>query len=192
MVRWCIRLLKQSRRDINSKWGQQIELQAFSTPFGGEFNGRLHSAFGILFFPGVARHHSLWIYGAYQYTRFEQVRQNYVFRNQVPTPRGHTVSRFQNFYSGSANYTLPLWYPDVALGPLLNFQRIRANVFFDYALGESPLFESRQRYSSVGVEARLDINIMRFLPQFDIGVRYAKGIQPATSEFEVLIGTFNF
>jgi hypothetical protein len=186
------RLLKQSRRDINSQWGQQMEVQAFHTPFGGDFEGSLLSAFGILFFPGVARHHSLWIYGAYQHTKFEQVFQNYVFRNQVPTPRGHSVSRFQNFYSGSVNYTLPLWYPDVALGPLVNFQRLRANAFVDYAFGESPLFDSRQRYASVGVEARLDINLMRFLPQFDIGVRYTRALNPATSEFELLIGTFNF
>ncbi|MEX2231032.1 MAG: hypothetical protein WD824_02640, partial [Cyclobacteriaceae bacterium] len=186
------RLLKQSQRDINSKWGQQIEVQSIETPFGGDFSGRLFSAFGILYFPGLARHHSFWTYGAYQHTKFEQVRQNYVFRNQVPTPRGQTVGRFQHFYSASANYTLPVWYPDIAIGPLLNIQRLRTNFFFDYGLGRSPLFTSSQEYSSVGVEAKVDINIMRFLPQFDIGVRFSKGLVPSTTEFEVLIGTFNF
>ena len=186
------RLLKQSRRDINSKWGQQIEIQSFETPFGGDFNGRLLSALGILYFPALAKHHSLWTYGAWQYTKFEQVIQNYVFRNQVPTPRGHSVPRFEYFYSASANYTLPIWYPDAALGPVVNFQRLRANVFIDYAMGRSPLFESSQEYSSVGLEAKLDINIMRFLPQFDIGVRFSKGLKPSTTEFELLIGTFNF
>lgn len=186
------RLLKTSRRDIYSKWGQQLEIQSFETPYGGDFDGRLLSAMGVLYFPGLAKHHSLWTYGAWQHTKLEQVRQNYVFRNQVPTPRGHTVGRFQNFYSASANYTLPLWYPDIAAGPLLNIQRLRANVFFDYGLGESPLFQSSQEYSSVGIEARLDINILRFLPQFDIGVRYVRGLRPSTSEVELLIGTFNF
>jgi hypothetical protein len=186
------RLLKQSRRDINSKWGQQLEIQSFETPFRGDFSGRLLSAFGVLFFPGAAKHHSLWTYGGWQYTEFVQERQNYVFRNQLPGPRGHSVSRFVNFYSVAANYTFPLWYPDVAIGPLVNFQRLRANVFFDYGLGDSPLFSTSQEYSSVGIEAKLDINILRFLPQFDIGVRYSKGLKPATSEFEVLFGTFNF
>lgn len=186
------RLLKTSRRDILSRWGQQIEFESFETPFGGDFNGRLASVFGALFFPGLAKHHSLWTYGAWQHTKFERGLQNYVFRNQVPTPRGHSVGRFQDFYSASANYTLPVWYPDIAIGPLLNIQRLRANLFFDYGLGESPLFDNRQEYTSVGVEAKVDINIMRFLPQFDIGVRFSKGILPATTEFEVLIGTFNF
>ena len=189
------RLLKASRRDIFSKWGQQLEVQSFETPFGGDFEGRLLSAFGVLYFPGLFKHHSLWTYGAWQHTLFEQKQQNYVFRNQVPTPRGHSVGRFQNFYSASANYTLPLWYPDIAVGPLLNIQRLRANMFFDYGLGESPLFQSSEEYSSVGVEARLDINILRFLPQFDIGVRFTKRLRPSTpdpTQFEVLFGTFNF
>lgn len=186
------RLLKQSRRDINSKWGQQLEVQSFETPYGGSFNGRLVSVVGLLYFPGVARHHSFWGYGSWQHTKLEQARQNYVFRNQVPTPRGHTVSRFQNFYSASANYTLPLWYPDVAMGPLLNIQRLRATAFFDYGFGDSPMSGIRQQYMSAGVEAKLDINIMRFLPQFDIGVRFSKGLKPATTEFELLIGTFHF
>ncbi|MEO5599736.1 MAG: hypothetical protein ABIR06_02295 [Cyclobacteriaceae bacterium] len=188
----AFRLLKQSRRDINSKWGQTLELNSFETPFGGDFDGRLASALGRLYFPGFTRHHSFWAYGAFQHTKFEQNVQNYVFRNQVPVPRGQSVSRFQNFFSLSANYTLPLWYPDVSIGPLLNFQRLRANLFFDYGFGQSRLFESSQEYRSVGVEAKLDINILRFLPQFDIGVRFTKGISPSTTEFEVLIGTFNF
>lgn len=186
------RLLKRSHRDINSRWGQQIEIQSFETPFGGDFSGRQFSLFGILYFPGLAKHHSVWTYGSFQRTGIEQVERSYFFRSQVPTPRGLTVSRFENFYSASANYTLPLWYPDVALGPLLNIQRLRANLFFDYGLGESPSFDSRQEYTSVGVEAKIDINIMRFFPQFDIGVRFSKGLTPSTTEFEVLIGTFDF
>lgn len=186
------RLLKASRRDIYSRWGQQLEIQSYETPFGGDFSGRLFSVYGVMFFPGLAKHHSLWAYGAWQHTRFEQVMQNYVFRNQVPTPRGQRVSRFQYFYSASANYAFPVWYPDIAVGPLINFQRLRANLFFDYARGQSPLTELERDYTSVGIEAKMDLNIMRFVPQFDIGIRYSKGLSPATSEFEVLIGTFNF
>ena len=119
---------------------------------------------------------------------------DYQFRNQVPLPRGHTVSRFQNFYTMSANYTLPLWYPDIAFGPLLNVQRLRANLFFDYGHGTSVFSggTSTQTYTSVGGELKLDINVMRFLPQFNVGFRYSYGIAPSTTRFEFLIGSFNF
>lgn len=188
----AFRMLKQSHRDINSKWGQQIEIQSFETPFGGDFEGRLFSFFGLVYLPGLAKHHSLWGYWAFQYTKMEQVPENYVFRNQTPTPRGLTLPRFDNLYSASANYTLPLWYPDIAIGPLLNIQRLRANMFFDYGFGKSNSTQTSRAYASVGAEARVDINVMRFFPQFDIGVRFSKGLKPSTTEFEILFGTFRF
>ncbi len=195
------RMLKKSRRDINSKWGQGIYLNVYNTPYGGDFNGKQFSLYGVAYFPGLFKHHSLWGYGAYQYSQIDPVTvstgeglDNYIFRNRIPLPRGQSVSRFQDFYSVSGNYTLPLWYPDLQIGPLLNLQRIRANFFFDYGFGSS-VFETssvNRSYSSTGAEIKFDINIMRFLPQFDIGFRYSYGISPATTRYEVLIGTFNF
>ncbi|MEO7991639.1 MAG: hypothetical protein ABI663_18950 [Chryseolinea sp.] len=195
------RVLKKSRRDINSKWGQSIYLNIYNTPFGGDFSGKQFSVYGVAYFPGLFKHHSLWGYGAYQYSQVDPVRvssgeglDNYTFRNKIPLPRGQSVSRFQDFYSVSGNYTLPLWYPDLQIGPLLNIQRVRANLFFDYGFGSSvfPSGSVSQSYTSTGVEMKFDINIMRFLPQFDIGFRYSYGISPATTQYEVLIGTFNF
>jgi hypothetical protein len=189
-------LLKQSRRDINSRWGQQAFINAYATPYGGDYSGSQLSAYGILYFPGAVKHHSLWGYGAYQFTEIQEARgeglNNYFFRNRIPLPRGLSVSRFEHFYTLSANYAMPLWYPDIAIGPLLNIQRFRTNLFYDYGYGQSPQFDFAQRYSSAGVELKADLNIMRFFPQFDIGIRFTQGLEPATTKFEVLIGTFNF
>ncbi len=195
------RALKKSRRDINSKWGQGLYLNAYNTPFGGDFSGTQFSLYSVAYFPGLVKHHSLWGYGAYQHAQINPVTvstgeglNNYTFRNKIPLPRGQSVSRFENFYSMSGNYTLPLCYPDFQIGPLLNIQRIRANVFFDYGFGSntSPSGSASQTYTSTGVEVKFDFNVMRFLPQFDIGFRYAYGIRPSASQFEILIGTFNF
>jgi len=119
---------------------------------------------------------------------------NYTFRNQIPLPRGQSVSRFQNFYSASANYTLPIWYPDVNLGPLVNVQRVRANAFLDYGFGGSTVNQQAfsESYLSTGVEVKFDINVIRLLPQLDLGFRYSYGISPSTSRFEFLLGTLNF
>ena len=190
------RLLKQSRRDINSKWGQAIYLNSYTTPYGGNFVGTQFSFYSIAFFPGLFKHHSLWGYWGYQYSSLPsiaQVRNNYTFRNRLPLARGLGISRFQEFYSMSANYTLPIWYPDFAIGPLINIQRIRFNGFIDYGYGIGRFGQNAsQVYTSTGFEVKLDLNVMRLLPQFDIGFRYSVGIKPSTSLFEVLIGTFNF
>jgi len=36
------------------------------------------------------------------------------------------------------------------------------------------------------------VNVMRLLPQLDVGFRYSIGLQPSTTLFEVLIGSINF
>jgi hypothetical protein len=99
----------------------------------------------------------------------------------------------------SANYTLSLWYPDIALGPWINFKRVRGNAFVDYAFADNPelrrlrpSFKSQHTYTSMGIELKFDINVMRFLPELDIGFRYSYGLKPNVTKFEVLLGTFNF
>ncbi|MBY0436371.1 MAG: hypothetical protein K2U26_19930, partial [Cyclobacteriaceae bacterium] len=196
-----VRQLKRSRKDINSKWGQALYMDYFNTPYGGDYQGGQFSVYGLVYLPGLAKHHSLWGHWAYQSTELKAVdlasgfgTDNYTFRNQVPLPRGQSVSRFQDFYSMSANYTLPIWYPDIAIGPLLNIQRLRVNAFFDYGYGKT-VFPSRaisRTYTSVGAEVKFDINVMRFLPQFDVGFRYSYGLTPSATRFELLIGSFNF
>ncbi|MBK8291052.1 MAG: hypothetical protein IPK96_08945 [Flammeovirgaceae bacterium] len=195
------RLLKKSRRDINSKWGQALFVNLYNTPYGGDYSGNQFSFQGQLFFPGLVKHHSFWGYWAYQKTEIADIKastgeglDSYLFRNQIPLPRGQSVTRFQNFYSMSANYTLPVWYPDLALGPILNIQRVRLNAFLDYGYGNSVINQnpSSKSYLSTGGEVKFDINIFRLLPQLDIGFRYSYGISPSTVQYEFLIGTLNF
>lgn len=195
------RLLKMSRRDINSKWGQTVNLTVYNTPYGGDYSGSQVSLYTVMYFPGLMKHHSLWGYWAYQGSKLPGINvntgsglDNYVFNNQIPLPRGQSVARFQNFYSMSVNYTLPVWYPDIAIGPLVNLQRLRANGFLDYGAGKSQFGANTvsATYTTIGVEAKVDINIMRALPQLNLGVRYSYGLQPSVTKFEFLIGTFNF
>lgn len=189
------RLLKQSRRDINSKWGQTIDIDYYTTPYGGNFSGGLFAFTGTGYFPGFFKHHSIWGYWSYQHSQIEQKADNYTFRNQVPLPRGQSVFLFEDFYSMSANYTLPLWYPDIAVGPLLNVQRLRGNVFFDYGYGQTIFTATNgfsQKYTSIGGELKIDFNVMRFLPQFSVMLRYSYGLSPSVTKFEVFLGSFTF
>ncbi|HNR75033.1 MAG TPA: hypothetical protein PKM03_12440, partial [Cyclobacteriaceae bacterium] len=199
------RYQRQSKRDINPKWGQSFVLHGYGTPYGGDYSGNQFSFYGTLYFPGILKHHSFWGYWGYQQTKFELLSRtsnsipyedngSYIFRNQIPVPRGQSISRFEKFYSMSANYTLPVWYPDLNIGPLLNVQRVRVNGFLDYGYGSS-VFNStpiNQQYLSTGAEVKFDINILRMLPQLDVGFRYSYGINPAVTRFELLMGTLNF
>jgi hypothetical protein len=199
------RLLKQSRRDINSKWGQTFFMHVYGTPYGGDYTGKQFSFYSTLYFPGLFKHHSFWGYWGYQQTQIELLSRtssvfdfkdngSYFFRNEVPLPRGFSVSRFQKFYTMSANYTMPIWYVDAAMGPFVNIQRLKGNAFLDYGFGSSQFNNTvrNQTYMSVGGELKVDLNLLRYLPQFQLGVRYSYGLEPAVTKFEFLIGLVNF
>ena len=192
------RLLKMSRRDLYSKWGQALTVQAFNTPYGGDFNGSLFSVTGRFFFPGIFKHHSLNAYWAYQNSRIDLVHSsgiglnNYLFSNQIPLPRGHAVPRFQEFYSMSGNYAFPLVYPDIALGPVVNIQRVSCNLFADYGFGQSNDFDRSQAYTSLGGEMKFDVNIMRLLQQFNMGFRYSYLVQQQSGVVQFVIGNIPF
>ena len=177
--------LKQSRRDFNPKFGQSLTFENYSTPFGGDFKGSLLVARGLFYFPGLFKHHSLFFRGGYQVKLISDDLDVYTFRNRLLKPRGYSYPSDTKFYSLSGNYQFPIWYPDITLGPILNIQRIKANLFCDYGEGEgksylyekgnpndpAAFFDSQATYLSGGVEMTFDVNIMRFLPQIELGFR---------------------
>ena len=175
--------LKQSRRDFNPRFGQSLRFENYSTPFGGDFTGGLTSLSGLLFFPGFIKHHSFYLRGGYQYSNTGFEPDTYIFRNTIFKPRGYSYPNHGEFVTLQSNYELPLWYPDIAMGPVVNLQRIRTNLFYDYGQGTgSNYFYHKTKpviyysnidavYKSMGVEVLFDVNIMRFLTQFEIGFR---------------------
>jgi hypothetical protein len=201
-------LLKTSYRDFLYRWGQSFDADLYHTPFSGDFEGRLWSIRSALYFPGLFKHHYLYFRGAHQ-EREQGIATNlYTFRNTIPKPRGYGYPADETFTSFSANYALPLWYPDIALGPVLNIQRIKANLFLDYGIGSGQDYfyvttsnevytrATDATYQSFGVETTVDFNLMRFLPKFEMGVRasYIKANRYHNSGtvFEILIGNIGF
>lgn len=202
-------MLKQSHRDINPKFGQQVDFEHYSTPYGGDYKGRLWATRALIFFPGLLKHHSLYFRGGYQRSYTSPDMDIYSFRNRVFKPRGYSYPSDSEFSTASVNYAMPLWYPDIAAGPLLNIQRVRSNLFFDYGQGEGIEYfhdpvrqvvyygESEAKYISAGVEMIFDVNFFRLAPQFQIGFRttYRRAnAYNATSGvvFEVLFGNIAF
>ncbi len=200
------RYMKMSRRDFNPRFGQFIDLELYNTPFGGDFKGKLAVARATLYFPGFAKHHSIYLRGGYQQGTSGYEVNRYSFRNRVIRPRGFSYPFDSEFGAASFNYAAPIWYPDIQFGPMLNIQRLRGNVFYDYgqAYGTNYFYHqagyllvgtSTRSYQSAGLELTVDLNIMRLLPQLDIGVRTTfldvpNGFQ-RRPVVEFLLGTLN-
>lgn len=179
--------LRQNYRDFLSPWSQSILFEHQSTPFGGNFDGGLWAIRGSLSFPGLFKHHVAYVRAASQYRQQGRETNIYLFRNRIPRPRGHAYPQDETFNTISVNYAFPIWYPDVNVGALLNVQRIKTNLFFDYGQGAGRNYfykvddDNRieriyfsladATYQSFGAETTFDINLGRLLPQFEVGVR---------------------
>jgi hypothetical protein len=195
-------LLKRSTRDFYPKFGQQLYFSSSATFAGSDFTGAYTALTGYAFFPGLLKHHSLWLIGAYQNTLITIEDDNYWYRNQIPRPRGFSYPTDEDFYFGSVNYAFPLWYPDIALGPLLNIKRIKANLFYDSGFGTTYVTRQqgnqligidRQRYyTSVGAEIRFDFNFMRLLQELELGVRFVYAVQTESPQVQLIIGDLGF
>ena len=201
-------LLKRSRRDFLPPWGQTLDVDFYNTPYGGDFEARQLAARTTFYFPGFFKHHYLYARLAYQ-ENFQGIETNtYLFNNKIAKPRGHSYPTDETFTSFSINYALPFWYPDVALGPLLNIQRIKANLFYDYGKGTGNTYYYKPNltrvyasatdatYQSLGIETTFDFNVMRFLPKFELGLRttyrLANEYDSSGVVFEVVIGNIAF
>ena len=211
-------LRKQSTRDINPSFGQRLAIESYHTFGSSALEGSLWAIRSNFFFPGIFKHHSLNINLSYQKRldalEGDRFANNYAFRNRIFKPRGYDHGTHNVFTTISTNYALPLLYPDLAIGPLLNIKRFKANLFYDYGMGEARgyfletaalasnsgsvyLPYKDEVYNSFGIELKMDFNVMRFPYDFEIGVRYSYA-QPqnpfasADSRFEFIIGEIGF
>jgi len=119
-----------------------------------------------LYFPGVFKHHSIRFYGG-----LERQYGGDNYGSYLRSPRGYEYYFLKQYQLVSFDYSLPLFYPDWALGGLIYMKRFKANAFYDYAWGENN--GSETSFSSAGLSISLDFNPLTQPYDFNIGVRMA-------------------
>jgi hypothetical protein len=175
-------------RDINPKWGQVIDLRLISTPWDNELYNNKSYARATLFFPGILRDHSFFIKTGWEN---QAPARKLIYLNSIPWPRGLGENlAAEKLFSFSADYTMPLLYPDLAAGSIIYLKRIRGSIFYDYSQAEGINdFASRsytagkQGYSSMGSELLADFYLLRF--PFEISAGISAGYIPAEQRYFV-------
>ena len=161
-------LLKRSKRDIRSKWGYGFSASFKHSPFENELDLQQLGAQAYFLLPGLAKHHSFLARGGGQW---EPSIASLSFSSAIQYPRGYIYSPFESLYTGSAEYAFPLWYPDFHIGKLVNFQRFKTNLFYDFGVGINDGLNNY--FNSVGMDFTADLNVFRLLPLLEIGIRTA-------------------
>jgi len=161
-------------RDVAPRWGQSLFVGYQHTPWSGEYTGNLMTATAGLLLPSPVRHHSIQLAGGNE----RRNGGNYAFSSQMIFPRGYDSVVAGSLWLASANYGLPLAFPDAALGQIAFVNRITGNLFFDYGRADGRL------YRSTGMEVVFDLHPLSMLSAFRIGIRYAYRLDGGGSRVE--------
>ncbi len=169
---------RRSKRDLQPRWGQQLELNYKFTPADADTSSSIFSAEALFYLPGLARHHGTRIYAGYQ----ERVSTYYRYAGQINAPRGYSGLSANRALSFSGNYVMPLACPDINLGPVIYLKRIKAAVFYD---GMIDLGNNQEYYQSVGLDLTFDFHLFRLFAPLEAGLRtiYLPGENDVVFEF---------
>ena len=165
--------LRSNYQDMYPQWGQNIEITYSNSPFGDSNLGSIWAVQTNFYFPGILRHHGIWLYGGYQ-QRDENTVYGYSYSELVPYPRGYTNGYNNHLFSFSANYKFPFLRPDWSAGGVLYFKRFKLNLFFDQAMGDNTDaidWNLPDLYQTIGSELTAELHLLRFVYPFELGVR---------------------
>ena len=199
-------------RDVASRMGQVFQVLYAHCPFGNYDAGKMLGLFSRLYFPGLFKHHSLFIDNNYQIrVSGEKYRDidNYSYYRRwsdiVGYPRGYVYlfddNRMiyeDNIYLLRVNYSMPLFNPDISLGRFAYIKRFRTNLFYDMSIvnysmmhiTDGKKFLSLEKPpSSCGFEFYTDVHFLRFTLPFSVGYRYSYIIPNSKSAHHFLLST---
>ena len=159
--------LRQAPKHILPRGGVTLSAQ-YRTAFADDESGQFAVNAGVLL-PGIARSHTLYLQAR---ARVEAVTNAYQFPDFFRYARGHNKPLHDRAVGFSADYHLPLLYPDVGVTGLVYVRRVRAALWADVTRLTLPEFfrERDDRISSVGVDLTFDATFFN-VQELPVGVR---------------------
>jgi hypothetical protein len=190
----------QSGRDIYPRWAQVADFSFINYPFDNTIYGPMTSLRTALYFPGFVRNHSIKFRFEMDYQTDYKSGHQLVLSNLSDLPRGYQNIVSLDYKLYSADYVLPLLYPDLSIPMVVYLKRIRGGLFYDYATGKNNYYEASSNnifqngntnyvfhrdadtFSSFGAELLADFYIFRLPLMISGGIQSAwKNVHDAPS-----------
>ncbi len=159
--------IQKAVQQIYPHWAQSVLVQFRSIL--NTYTAHQFLVNGSLYLPGFSGNHSLVLSGAFQ--QRDDLLQ-YLFSNNFPFSRGYTAIDFPQMERLGINYHFPLAYPDMGVGNIVYFQRIRANLFYDVTYGKSLKTGTSYTFRTTGAEVYFDTRWWNQQP-ISFGIRYS-------------------
>lgn len=160
--------VQKATQHINPRFAQTLYIR-YRTIID-KYTARQLLASGSLYLPGIGVNHSLVFTGAFQQ---RDTADQYRFSNSFPFARGYDGIDGARMWKWSANYHIPIVYPDWGFGQIVYFSRIRANLFFDYAHAQTLRTKNIVSFRSTGAEIYFDTKWWNQEP-VTFGFRYSR------------------
>lgn len=177
---------RTARRDLYPNWGFALlgHIEEGKN-IEGNSRGSLQSVDTRYFLPGLWHHHSFYHQFAYE----KQNNNAYIYSSRIFYPRGTENIFLPEFTKYSANYTLPLFYPDASWGRYLYFKRIAGNLFYDELNGRDKTLTYRA--ASTGWEVLFETHFFRLFFPITWGVRgnYVLDGKGARQSYDLFLAT---
>lgn len=163
--------VRMATRDVMPRWGYALKVSAVMNPTNRDFRTSV-SLYGRIYTPGIWLHHSLMLRVNRQ-VKLGDGLYSWTIRDIYPRGAYSTSRNVMNYSCLSADYQMPLCYPDWGFGGLVYFRRLRLNVFGDYAsftrikYAENPSSSRTvgDMLYSFGATLHLDLNFLRMPSQ---------------------------
>ncbi|MFK7980122.1 MAG: TolB family protein [Saprospiraceae bacterium] len=179
-------LRRTAFQNLGPRWGQAFNLLYQQTT--DTRTDRQVRVGGELYFPGIGANHNLKLGIGYQR---ELLKNTYQFSDGFEYPRGFGSIGNDEFLRLSADYQLPLAYPDWGLWGISYFKRISANLFFDYGRRKLETLDVTDNHNSVGIELIFDNNFWNELPvTFGVRNSYLLTRDSEQYQFEFFVRNF--
>jgi hypothetical protein len=158
--------IRSAERDIAPKWAQAFEFKYQHLPFDQHLTGKLFAFESYLYFPGLAKNHTL-------LASFNYQQNNGTFRtvNDIPVVYGYNQIAAKSLLKNTLllNYRFPFLFPDLEIGPFAYVRNVRASFFSHYEnIGSQNNITQPKTF---GLELRSDMNLLRYQPIADVGAR---------------------
>jgi Tol biopolymer transport system component len=156
---------------VNPVFGQILSVKYSHTPLNtGDYKGSMLSGRAVLYLPGLLKRSNLFFEGTYEKQKVDV--KKYIYASEFLFPRGYESVFHETFYKGSANYTLPLFYPDHNILWLFYLKRIYINGFYDHGIGFYN--NEKYRYRSAGGELYFEIKPFNIMGDYGLHIGYQR------------------
>jgi hypothetical protein len=176
-----------ARRDILPPWAQQLYFSYEHSLASGFLDGWLFTSSASLAFPGLFEDQTSYLKLGYEQTDISK----YQFGSNLVLPRGYDeFGAYKDLATISANYALPIAYPDKKFGALVFVNRLWMNLFVDY--GYKNMVDSDNQMISLGSEFIIDMIPFRLPVGVNAAFRYVYLPEEKESKYEFDLYELNF